>query len=42
MGDYINHSKETGQYLCNSFDDVVKIKRNNNSELAERQLIELR
>jgi ariadne-1 len=24
MGDYKNHSKETGKYLCNSFQDVVE------------------
>ena len=41
MGDYRNHSAETGKYLCNSFDDVVAIKRDNNQEIAEKQRIEL-
>lgn len=27
MGDYRNHQKETGSYLCNSFEDVKKIGR---------------
>ena len=26
MGDYKNHSKETGIGLCNSFEDVKKVK----------------
>jgi len=41
MGDYRQHSAETGKSLCNSFDDVVNLKRDNKSDLAEKQRIEL-
>lgn len=27
LGDYKNHSKETGKFLCNSWDDVKAIGR---------------
>jgi len=41
MGDYRNHYSETGRSLCESFNDVVEIKRDNNTEIEERQRIEL-
>ena len=41
MGDYRQHQAETGKYLCNSFDDVVQLKRDNQSDMAEKQRIEL-
>lgn len=31
MGDYRNHSAETGKGLCASFEDVVKLGRDNNA-----------
>lgn len=30
MGDYRKHSEETGKGLCASFEDVVKLGRDNN------------
>lgn len=41
MGDYKKHQAETGKYLCNSFADVVQLKRDNNKDLEEKQRIEL-
>lgn len=36
MGDYKNHTKETGTGLCGSYEDVFKLKRGNMGEMAER------
>ena len=36
MGDYKNHSKETGIGLCNSYQDVAKVGRANRSDMAEK------
>ena len=36
MGDYKNHSKETGTGLCSSYEDVFKFNRANKGEIAER------
>jgi len=44
MGDYRNHSFETGRGLCNSLDDVVKSGRDKKDEVsdAERAQMELK
>jgi hypothetical protein len=36
MGDYRNHSAETGRSLCNSFADVVASKRDKGNEIEEK------
>jgi len=36
MGDYKNHSKETGRGLCNSFDDVKAAKRAHKGDIQDR------
>ena len=41
MGDYRQHQAETGKYLCNSFDDVVQLKRDAKKDLEEKQRLEL-
>ena len=42
MGDYRNHSKETGIGLCNSFSDVQKINRAKEGEMKERARLDMR
>jgi hypothetical protein len=41
MGDYKKHQAETGKYLCNSFADVIELKRDKTSDFEEKQMIEL-
>jgi hypothetical protein len=38
MGDYRNHQKETGRFLCNSYDDVVKSGRETKEEKDREDL----
>ena len=40
LGDYRNHSKETGRYLCNSYDDVVAAGRAEKQEISDAAMIE--
>jgi ariadne-1 len=40
MGDYRNHQKETGTYLCNSFEDVKKLGRDKKGEVDDVLAIE--
>lgn len=41
MGDYKNHSKETGAYLCNSFDDVIKAGRGKEEDMTDKMKMEI-
>lgn len=42
MGDYRNHSKETGIGLCNNFADLKKVNRAKEGEIKERNRLDLR
>ena len=41
MGDYRNHSSETGKSLCNSFEDVVAAGRGKDSDYLEKLELDL-
>ena len=40
MGDYANHSKETGKGLCNSYEDVVAAGRADSKDLEEKAILD--
>lgn len=42
MGDYRNHSKETGIGLCNNYADLTKVNRAKQGELKEKVRLDMR
>lgn len=40
LGDYRNHTAETGRGLCNSFEDVIAVGRNKLNDMEEKMKLD--